>query len=90
MIKAKVEEKGNSIGTTVEVEGDTTDLIVEFQGIVQSLFMNLGKESSLMFALLLNAISEGVKEAMEGECDDGQPEDTDTGASYEVRFDNLS
>ena len=90
MIKATVEERGNTVGTKVEVEGDTTNLIVEFQGIVQSMFMNLGKESSLMFALLLNAIDEGVKEAMEGECDDGQPEDTDSEASYEVRFDHIS
>lgn len=91
MIKAQVEERGNTIGTKIEVEGDTKDLIVEFQGIVQSMFLNLGKESSLMFALLLNAIDEGVREAMEGEGEkNGQSEDTDSEASYEVRIDNLS
>lgn len=90
MIKAHVEERGNSVGTRVEVEGNTNDLIEEFKGIVQSMFLNLGKESKLMFALLLNAIDEGVREAMEGECDDGQPEADDTEASYEVRIDNLS
>lgn len=77
MIKATVEERGNTVGTKVEVEGDTTNLIVEFQGIVQSMFMNLGKESSLMFALLLNAIDEGVREAMEGE-----EEENDTSREY--------
>lgn len=90
MIKATVEERGNTVVTKVEIEGDTTDLIEEFKGIVQSMFMNLGKESKLMFALLLNAIDEGVREAMEGECDDGQSEADDSEASYEVRIDNLS
>ena len=90
MIKATVEERENSVGTSVEVEGNATDLIEEFKGIVQSMFMNLGKENKLMFALLLNAIDEGVREAMKGECDDGQPEADDNGASYSVRFDNLS
>lgn len=90
MIKATVEERGNTVGTKVEIEGNTNDLIEEFKGIVQSMFLNLGKESKLMFALLLNAIDEGVREGMEGECDDGQPEDTDSEASYEVRFDHIS
>lgn len=91
MIKAHVEERGNSIGAVVEIEGDTTELIVEFKGIVQSMFMHLGKENSLMFALLLNAIDEGVREAMEGEEEEnGQSEGTDSEASYEVRFDYIS
>lgn len=77
MIKATVEERENSVGTRVEVEGDTADLIVEFHGIVQSMFLHLGKESSLMFALLLNAIDEGVREAMEGE-----EEKNDTSREY--------
>ena len=77
MIKATVEERGNTVGTSVEVEGNTTDLIEEFKGIVQSMFLNLGKESSLMFALLLNAIDEGVREAMEGE-----EEENDTSREY--------
>ena len=91
MIKAQVEERmENSFGTKVEVEGNINDIIIEFKGIVQSVFTNLGKESSLMFALLLSAIDEGVREAMEGECDDGQSEANDTEPSYEVRVDNLS
>ena len=91
MIKATLEERENSVGTRIEVEGNTTDLIEEFKGIVQSMFLNLGKESSLMFALLLSAIDEGVREAMEGEEEkNGQSEGTDSEASYEVRIDNLS
>lgn len=75
--------------TVVEIRGEGKDIIMEYYHIITET-LTMISDDKLAVAAFIEATRDAVETALgEGE-KNGQSEDTDSEASYEVRLDNLS
>lgn len=75
--------------TVVEIRGEGKDIIMEYYHIITET-LSMISDDRLAVVAFVEATRDAVETALgEGE-KNGQSKDTDSEASYEVRFDNLS